>query len=129
AQRLNECTSDPLGVARLGPNAFGMVSSSSTKEAEFFEMLTECFRKPFLIGDAEVRVSITIGLCTPPAEGGDPDALVSHAETASKIAKTQGRAQLVFADSMSLRVPERVALENNLRRAYEEQEFLLHYQP
>jgi EAL domain-containing protein (putative c-di-GMP-specific phosphodiesterase class I) len=59
----------------------------------------------------------------------DADALFRNAEAALKNAKSGSERCLFYAHSMNERVAEKLALENQLRQALENDEFLLHYQP
>jgi len=64
-----------------------------------------------------------------PEDGADADTLFRNAEAALKRAKAGGERYLFYAQQMTERVAENLALENKMRRALENQEFVLHYQP
>jgi EAL domain-containing protein (putative c-di-GMP-specific phosphodiesterase class I) len=64
-----------------------------------------------------------------PNDGLDADSLFKNAEAALKNAKGSAERCLFYANSMNARVAEKLALENRLRRALDNQEFVLHYQP
>jgi EAL domain-containing protein (putative c-di-GMP-specific phosphodiesterase class I) len=94
------------------------------------ERLTASLERPFKIGGRESFVTASIGVTLYPEHGSSADELVRKADTAMYAAKAQGRARCVyFAKEMDLRVHERLALSNDLRRAAERGEFHLVYQP
>ncbi len=64
-----------------------------------------------------------------PDDGNDADTLLKHAEAALKKAKEGGDRYLFYAPNMTATVQRRLTLENQLRRALELNEFVLHYQP
>jgi EAL domain-containing protein (putative c-di-GMP-specific phosphodiesterase class I) len=64
-----------------------------------------------------------------PADGADADTLFRNAEAALKKAKASGNRYLFYTQTMNERVAENLTLENQLRRALDKEEFVLHYQP
>jgi len=89
----------------------------------------EVFGPPFRIGDSELRVSAKVGIAIFPSDGDDPDTLVRNAEAALKKAKASGERYLFYTQTMNERVAEKLSLENKLRQALDNEEFVLHYQP
>jgi EAL domain-containing protein (putative c-di-GMP-specific phosphodiesterase class I) len=78
----------------------------------------------------ELFVSASLGLAVYPTDGDDAETLVKNADIAMYRAKEQGRNQYqLFAPAMNARVVERLAFENNLRKALARGELLVHYQP
>jgi len=64
-----------------------------------------------------------------PSDGADADALLRNAEAALKNAKASDEWCMFYTHSMNERVAERLTLENQLRQALDQGEFVLHYQP
>jgi EAL domain-containing protein (putative c-di-GMP-specific phosphodiesterase class I) len=89
----------------------------------------EVFGPPFRIGDAELRVSAKFGIAMFPSDGADADTLFRNAEAALKKAKARGERYLFYTEKMNELVAEKLSLENNLRQALDNEEFVLHYQP
>ncbi|MEO7559785.1 MAG: EAL domain-containing protein, partial [Nitrosospira sp.] len=85
--------------------------------------------QPFLIGEHELRVSARAGTSSYPADGRDTDTLLRNAETALKKAKLSYDKHLFYAPEFNARVTEKLKLETKLRRAIEEEQLVLHYQP
>jgi EAL domain-containing protein (putative c-di-GMP-specific phosphodiesterase class I) len=85
--------------------------------------------QPFVIGDHELHVDLTVGIAFYPADGAGADSLLTNAEAALKQAKLHGEPFLFYEPAINARVAEKLTLENKLRRALERNEFMLHYQP
>ena len=85
---------------------------------------------PLRVQDHELRVSASVGISVYPFHGESAQALITNADAAMYHVKKSGRndAQL-FAPEMNTFFPERLVLENDLRKAIERRELELHYQP
>jgi predicted signal transduction protein with EAL and GGDEF domain len=78
----------------------------------------------------EVTVSGSVGIATFPDDGEDLETLVRNADAAMYQAKERGRNNFQFYSAEMNRITvERARLEKRLRRALENQEFFLKYQP
>jgi len=133
AGRFAQCIGDPNAVARVGPDHFAAIIPFSG-EAEvivsaFEHRYQAWLGAPFPIGGGELRISARAGIALYPLDGADADTLLKNAEAALKKAKTSGDKFVFFTKEISEKVAERLALETQLRRALENQEFVLHYQP
>jgi diguanylate cyclase (GGDEF)-like protein/PAS domain S-box-containing protein len=85
---------------------------------------------PHFIGGQDVRIDGSIGISVYPGDGDNTETLIKNADTAMYHAKQSGRSNFKFFKAdMNLKAVERQLLENNLRRALERDEFILHYQP
>jgi len=85
---------------------------------------------PHSIGGQDLLIGGSIGISVYPADGEDAETLIKNADTAMYRAKERGRNNFQFFKAeMNLKAVERQSLEGNLRRAFEREEFLLHYQP
>jgi EAL domain-containing protein (putative c-di-GMP-specific phosphodiesterase class I) len=71
----------------------------------------------------------SIGISLGDVRTHDPDALLREADTAMYRAKGEGGAYAVFDPNMYERALRRLEVENDLRRAIEREEFVVHYQP
>jgi diguanylate cyclase len=133
AERLARCVGDPSEVACVGPHLFAAVIPDVKSEDEVARTVEEWWRQwlsePFQIDGNELRISARGGIALFPSDGRDADSLLKNAEMALKKAKVTGEKHLFYTPHLSERIAERLALENNLRRALENQEFVLHYQP
>jgi diguanylate cyclase (GGDEF)-like protein/PAS domain S-box-containing protein len=118
-------------VARFGGDEFVMLCERVGGELEAYTLATrilEIVREPFTIGGNEVVVTASVGITM--VEGDAPEALLRDADTAMYWAKDRGRARAeLFNDDLRRRVVDRLDNERDLRRAIEQGELALHYQP
>lgn len=133
AQWLTHELRDVNLLARLGNDQFAAVLPDVGRgegAARFAERMTAAFpQHPFTLGDAQVRLSATVGIALHPDDGNDAGVLVSNAEAALKKAKASGDRYLFYAQKMTAEVSAKLALETQLRQAFENREFVLYYQP
>jgi diguanylate cyclase (GGDEF)-like protein len=86
--------------------------------------------EPHSVDNRDLHVTASIGVSVYPEDGRDAETLIKNADTAMYQAKESGRQSYRFFEpEMNVRAVERQFIEENLRRAVERQEFLLHYQP
>jgi predicted signal transduction protein with EAL and GGDEF domain len=78
----------------------------------------------------DLHVAASIGISLYPADGADAETLMRNADTAMYHAKDSGRGNYqFFTQHMNVAAQQRLTLETALRRAIENREFELHYQP
>lgn len=133
ARRLETCLSQRDILARLGGDEFAIMiadieeNSSATQVAE---RILEALSHPFQLQRHEVFVSASIGIVLSNHDYEEPEHLLRDADTAMYRAKGLGKARYhIFDPAMHAAVLELLELENDLRRAVNQQEFVLHYQP
>ncbi len=133
AQRLVHSGGDATRFARIGADHFGVFRVESKNEEQYARLieskLKEVFDNPFTVFDKEIRVSAKVGITMFPGDGDHAEVLLRNAEAALKQAKKRGERYVFFEARMTDRVAERLSLENKLRRALENRELVLHYQP
>ncbi|MEO6436303.1 MAG: EAL domain-containing protein, partial [Tepidisphaeraceae bacterium] len=92
--------------------------------------ISAALAKPFEIRGHALTTSASIGIGVYPADGEDATALMKSADTAMYHAKGTGRGNhQFFAPDMNLRAQRRLQVEQGLRRALDQGEFTLVYQP
>jgi EAL domain-containing protein (putative c-di-GMP-specific phosphodiesterase class I) len=91
--------------------------------------LNAFLRHPFHWNGVMYRLAAKTGVALFPADGADADTLFGNAEAALKKAKTGGDPYLFYAQTMTDTVAGRLSLENQLRQALDQEQFVLHYQP
>lgn len=86
--------------------------------------------RPFLINGIETFIHASIGIATFPNDGETAEVLLRNADTAMYHAKESGKGTYqYYSDEMNTASVERLRLENGLRKALDEDQFELHYQP
>lgn len=133
AQRLTQRAGERGRVARIVADRFAVVLPELDSDTDLAlaaaDAYQRCFDAPFPIEGEMLRLSACMGIAVCPDDGQDAEVLIRHAEAALKAAKA-GTEPVVFYDPrMSAAIAEALALENQLRRALERGEFVLHYQP
>ncbi|MFN7993010.1 MAG: EAL domain-containing protein [Bryobacteraceae bacterium] len=119
-------------IARLGGDEFAILLDSVDNEGavRIAQRILECVNAPFEICGKEVFTTASIGIATPHRGYCSPAELLRDADTAMYKAKEQGRARFeVFDPEMRAAVVARMDIENDLRRALDNGEFELYYQP
>ncbi len=120
-------------AARVGADHFAVVMPVLKGEGDaarvLEKMMAEFLEHPFRLNDAVFRISAKTGVAVFPDDGTTGEALFSNAEAALKKAKASGDPYLFYTQKMSEMVAGRLTLENQLRHALDNEEFVLHYQP
>jgi diguanylate cyclase (GGDEF)-like protein/PAS domain S-box-containing protein len=133
AQRLRANVHESDTVSRQGGDEFAILLrgySSLSRVASIAQRLIDALVPPFQIQGHELQIGASIGISTYPQDGADIGTLLKNADAAMYQAKAGGgNAYQFFTAEMNTRILERVAMENNLRRALANHEFTLHYQP
>ncbi|MHB8914633.1 MAG: sensor domain-containing protein [Thiobacillus sp.] len=133
AARMSKFAVDVGRLGRLDADHFAVMVPGVQSEQELARLIEqrieEVFGPPFPIGDSDLRLSAKFGIAMFPGDGVDADALFRNAEAALKNAKTGGEKYLFYNQTMNARVGEKLELENQLRQALINGEFVLHYQP
>jgi EAL domain-containing protein (putative c-di-GMP-specific phosphodiesterase class I) len=91
--------------------------------------IENAFSGPFHVKDSEFRLDPCSGAAIYRGDGSDCGLLLRNAETAAADARSSGSAFHFYAEQMTARGAERLAMEARLRRALDRGEFVLHYQP
>lgn len=120
-------------VARLGGDEFTVVvedADSTSTSLTVANKILSAMQPPFHISGVEVMMTSSIGIAGFPSAGDDAATLLQHADTAMYRAKDKGRnAVEYFSDDMNIEVRKAFELEMSLRRALQDKEFELYYQP
>ncbi|WP_318388274.1 cyclic di-GMP phosphodiesterase [Enterobacter sp.] len=126
------CLEEGQMLARLGGDEFIVLAtptSQSSLEAMASRILTR-LRQPFRIGLIEVYTSCSLGIALAPQHGNDRESIIRNADTAMYTAKESKRGKFcVFSPEMNQRVFEYLWLDTNLRKALDNDQLLIYYQP
>ncbi|MBP7174635.1 MAG: EAL domain-containing protein, partial [Thermoclostridium sp.] len=130
--RLSENITINGSLFRFGGDEFIIIVKDAT-ESELkaqAEAWLNAFKNPFELNYSILHISISIGIATYPDAGVSVDDLIRSGDIAMYHAKSRGKGQYVlFTQSMDYSIRERLSIENHLRTALEQKEFLLYYQP
>jgi len=132
AQRLERCLRTEDTLARFGGDEFVVLveDTGGPEEAvRVAERIVEGFGDPFRLDGRELYARASIGIATGDARTKTPEDLLRDADTAMYRAKEAGSGYSLFDPAMHERAVGRLELENDLRRAIREEEFVVHYQP
>ncbi|MBE4855871.1 cyclic di-GMP phosphodiesterase [Enterobacter cloacae complex sp. P40RS] len=126
------CLDKAQTLARLGGDEFIVMATDTSQgalEAMASRILTR-LRQPFRIGLIEVYTGCSLGIALAPQHGNDRESVIRNADTAMYTAKENGRGKFcVFSPEMNQRVFEYLWLDTNLRKALDNDQLLIHYQP
>lgn len=126
------CLDEGQTLARLGGDEFIVLATDTSQgalEAMASRILTR-LRQPFRIGLIEVYTGCSLGIALAPQHGNDRESVIRNADTAMYTAKENGKGKFcVFSPEMNQRVFEYLWLDTNLRKALDNDQLLIHYQP
>jgi diguanylate cyclase (GGDEF)-like protein/PAS domain S-box-containing protein len=120
-------------IARLGGDEFVMLLAGlggDRRAAEIAERIVSVFESPFRLSTREHFAKASLGIALARPGESTPVSVLRDADSALYEAKKRGRARFeVFSSAMRTRTLERLAIENDLRRALEREQLHLAYQP
>ena len=133
AQRLRQCLARHKHIARLGGDEFVVVvpgvEACAGLGAVARKILT-AVAQPMQVFGQELRMTCSIGISLFPRDGREEHALMKNADIALYRAKDEGRNGYAFySPELNPHSVEKLALESELRRAHEQGQLRLHYQP
>jgi diguanylate cyclase (GGDEF)-like protein len=133
AERLGRFAEAPASLARISGDAFALVverDATSHSLRHLAENIREALLEPHAVGASSIVLGPCFGAALFPVNAEDSDALFRAADTALRYAKSDGRTGLAFFDTeMEKRIGRRAALERDIKRALESEEFVVFYQP
>lgn len=123
----------PNTVSRLGGDEFMILLTdlkNPSDAAIVAQRILDTLAAPFSINNNDFFISSSIGISLYPTDGDDVHGLIKNADIAMYHAKEHGRNNYqYFNESMNSKALERLIMENALREAITNQEFILYYQP
>jgi diguanylate cyclase (GGDEF)-like protein/PAS domain S-box-containing protein len=132
AERLKRCVRPEDTLARFGGDEFTVLIEDVESPAgatTVAERIIQGLREPVVLDGRELFVGTSIGIAVGTAPQKSPEDLLRDADTAMYQAKEEGLCCRVFEPDMYEQSVKRLTRENDLRRAIEAEEFVVHYQP
>ncbi|UVI30077.1 putative bifunctional diguanylate cyclase/phosphodiesterase [Paenibacillus spongiae] len=132
-RRLKESSDSRITVARLGGDEFAVLFTDIDGRDEPFEWsqaMLDVMGTPLQLAPLELRLTGSIGITVAPEDGTTTMDLMRNADIALYKAKALGRNKCCFhTKELNRAFKKNLAIEQALRKALEQEEFVLHYQP
>ncbi|MFC0211356.1 putative bifunctional diguanylate cyclase/phosphodiesterase [Paenibacillus chartarius] len=133
AERLQHLIRETDLLARTEGDEFAIYFSGLTDYGDLLLLVPKVekvLEQPFALGEYQIHVTVSIGISLSTGSGDEAGLLMKYADIALSRAKERGKStyQIYNADMKSVSL-KKLTLENELRRALAQQEFLLYYQP
>jgi diguanylate cyclase (GGDEF)-like protein len=131
AQSLRKQAPDGVLVARLGGDEFGVLATVTPERdaAHVAESIRAILNANFTVQGIPLGVEASIGIAVAPEHGQDVDTLMQRADLAMYDAKSRLAGIAFYDDDLDRSSGAEIGLLAELRRALDERELLLHYQP
>ncbi|NRS50552.1 bifunctional diguanylate cyclase/phosphodiesterase [Brevibacillus sp. HB2.2] len=133
SKRLQACLKPGDVVARLGGDEFTIMQNQLLDRNEataLAEQIMYQLQRPFELDGHVFNVSCSIGIALYPQDGDNPEDLLKRADTALYTVKSRGKNGYDFFDpTMESKSLERILMENEMRKAIEQEQFQIYYQP
>jgi len=131
ANRLRGVSRASDTVARLGGDEFALVlegASDGTSALFVAERIRRALDEPFAIDGLTLQLETSIGIAVFPEHGTDAESLLRHADIALYASK-EAHVPVVYETKHNQHSHARLGLVGEIKRAIEDKEFVLHYQP
>jgi diguanylate cyclase (GGDEF)-like protein len=133
ARRIASCLRESDTAARLGGDEFAVLLTNLGNEldaATVARKIVAALGEPLQFRQQSTTIRCSIGIATFPRDAQDAEALLKRSDTAMYHAKQRGGSRFDFyTEDMNAAIQRRVALEDRLRTALDQNEFIVHYQP
>jgi diguanylate cyclase (GGDEF)-like protein len=130
--RLKSALRETDTVARLGGDEFGVLLPSMSDRRvvnEVVERIRTVVEEPFNLMGLPLAIETSIGVSIYPDHGGDVDTLMQRADVAMYLAKSTNSLFEIYDEEHDQYDPGRLTLVGELRRAIDEHELVVYYQP
>ena len=133
AERLRACLRPADTAARLGGDEFVILIDGVSGVGDAIrvaERIAAALGEPIDLGERQVVVRTSVGIALSEDHNSQPDVILRNADVAMYEAKKEGKGRnKVFDPGMFAQALRRLELGNDLRRAIEQEELRLYYQP
>jgi len=132
AARLKAALRSSDTVARLGGDEFTILLPDVADRESAMAVaakVANTLQQPFLVGGVTLDLEVSIGVAMFPEQGEDIDTLVSRADIAMFVSKRDHSSCTAYAPELDGNAPRALSLLGELRRALDNGDLLLNYQP
>ncbi|MDX6516591.1 MAG: hypothetical protein QOH73_2257, partial [Gaiellaceae bacterium] len=132
ASRLHDCLRASDTVARLGGDEFGLLLPKQTEPSEIvrlLEKISSAVEEPIDLDGLPLAIESSIGIAFYPDHGLSVEELVQRADVAMYTAKQENIRYAYYDRTSDDHDPQRLTIVGELRRALEQRELVLYYQP
>ncbi len=130
ATRLRKVIRKGDTVARLGGDEFAVLLHGAINNVDVVaEVMVEEMRRAFHVGERSLRIGASVGISYFPRLAENTEELLRQADIAMYVAKKNQCHYATYHQDYGVRAMEKLTLNNDLREAVRNQQFVLHYQP
>jgi len=120
-------------VAQMAGDEFALLAQEFKKPNDVFiiaKRILQCLDQPYTVEGTEIKLNFSIGICLYPFDAKSSEGLINNAELALQRAKKEeGNAYKRFMLDVDSLPTNSISIENDLRKAIENKEFVVYYQP
>lgn len=132
AGRVRSALRDSDTVARLGGDEFAVLLPTIQNEEQAAQAaikISKAMEAPFILENQNFHVGISIGIAIYPKDGDNSTHLMRRADVAMYVAKRAQSSYAFYNPEQDQHSASRLALVGELRRALEQKQLIVHYQP
>ena len=133
AARIKKMLPASATVARMSGKKFAIFreegGESAEESSELIQQILTRLQMPFQVGGHTIHLEIAMGIALYPDDGDHADLLMSHASAALHLAKEQEQRYVYYKQELNELAQRHALLMHDLRRAVQQGEFELYYQP
>ncbi|MBC3233830.1 phosphodiesterase DibA [Pseudomonas lurida] len=132
-ERLQALFGPGVTLARLGGDEFAVLAESCPQVAQaagLAQRMLDAMKQPFIFDCHQLFISASIGISLFPNDALSAEQLLRNADSALFKAKSAGReSYALYTEELTAHAQNRVEIASELRRALEQQELCVYYQP
>ncbi|MEZ0481662.1 PAS domain S-box protein [Planococcus sp. SSTMD024] len=132
ANRIHSCLGPDDAISRFGGDEFIIVSENTTEDEAhaLAQTILQVMREPVQLLGQEFSVTLSIGIAVQTGCESDGEELIKEADFAMYSAKENGKNNVqVFTSELDSQMTRKSQMEQALKKALDERQFALHYQP
>ena len=132
SKRLKDSVRDSDDIFRIAGDEFAVILGTITTMTDagyVARKILHSLASPFMLMDREITVTASIGVSVYPKDGTDADILIKNADMAMYEAKRHKNKYHFFDSYLDRELEKRIEVSRDLRKALENEEFNLYYQP